>query len=65
MAPGRAAAQRKRWADECEIPMFQETNRGNLWSESSWPYVPVWYHVIFTALLIPMAIMGGRLKTAA
>ena len=30
----------------------------------SWPYVPIWYHVIFTALLIPMTIMGGRLKTA-
>lgn len=30
----------------------------------SWPYVPLWYHVIFTALLIPMAIIGGRLYTA-
>jgi hypothetical protein len=29
----------------------------------SWPYVPMWYHVIFTALLIPMTIMGGKLKT--
>src|SRR6185436_12747429 len=29
----------------------------------SWPYVPVWYHVIFTALLIPMTILGGKLKT--
>src|SRR5688572_4934780 len=29
----------------------------------SWPYVPIWYHVIFTALLLPMAIMGGKLKT--
>jgi hypothetical protein len=29
----------------------------------SWPYVPVWYHVIFTAILLPMTIMGGRLKT--
>ena len=29
----------------------------------SWPYVPIWYHVIFTAILIPMTIMGGRLKT--
>src|SRR4030095_8816729 len=29
----------------------------------SWAYVPIWYHVIFTALLIPMTIMGGRLKT--
>ena len=29
----------------------------------SWPYVPIWYHVIFTALLLPMTIMGGKLKT--
>jgi len=27
----------------------------------SWPYVPLWYHIIFTALLLPMAIAGGRL----
>jgi hypothetical protein len=26
----------------------------------SWPYVPIWYHVIFTALLIPMTIVGGK-----
>ena len=30
----------------------------------SWPYVPIWYHVIFTALLCPMTIMGGKLKTS-
>ena len=30
----------------------------------SWPYVPIWYHVVFTALLIPLTIMGGKLKTA-
>jgi hypothetical protein len=29
----------------------------------SWPYVPIWYHVIFTAILLPMAIMGGQLIT--
>ena len=29
----------------------------------SWAYVPIWYHVIFTALLTPMTIMGGKLKT--
>jgi hypothetical protein len=29
----------------------------------SWPYVPIWYHIIFTALLIPMTMMGGKLKT--
>src|SRR5215203_2810430 len=31
----------------------------------SWPYVPLWYHVIFTAMLVPMAILGGRLRTGA
>ena len=30
----------------------------------SWPYVPIWYHVIFTAILLPMAIMGGKLITS-
>jgi len=29
----------------------------------SWPYVPIWYHVIFTAILLPMAILGGKLIT--
>jgi hypothetical protein len=28
----------------------------------SWQYVPLWYHVLFTALLLPMAIVGGKLK---
>ncbi len=31
----------------------------------SWQYVPIWYHVIFTAILIPMTILGGKLKTTA
>ena len=31
----------------------------------SWPYVPIWYHVIFTAILLPMAILGGKLITTA
>ncbi len=31
----------------------------------SWPYVPIWYHIIFTAILLPMTIFGGRLKTTA
>jgi len=30
----------------------------------SWPYVPVWYHVIFTAMLLPLTIVGGKLKTS-
>jgi|SRR6188472_900821 len=28
----------------------------------SWRLVPLWYGIIFTALLIPMTIIGGRLK---
>ncbi len=31
----------------------------------SWPYVPIWYQVIFTAILIPMTIVGGKLRTSA
>ena len=27
----------------------------------SWQYVPIWYHVIFTAILLPLAIVGGKL----
>ncbi len=27
----------------------------------SWQYVPIWYHIIFTAMLLPMAIVGGKL----
>jgi uncharacterized membrane protein YwzB len=38
---------------------------GLLKAVMSWPYVPIWYHVIFTAILLPMAIMGGRLITTA
>jgi len=38
---------------------------GLLKATMSWPYVPIWYHVIFTASLLPMTIMGGKLKTTA
>lgn len=38
---------------------------GLLKAVMSWPYVPIWYHVIFTALLLPMTLMGGKLKTTA
>lgn len=31
----------------------------------SWSHIPVWYHVIFTALLIPMTILGGKLRKNA
>lgn len=28
----------------------------------SWQHVPIWYHILFTAILLPMAILGGKLK---
>ena len=31
----------------------------------SWPYAPSWYHIVFTAILLPMAMVGGKLKTTA
>lgn len=30
---------------------------------SNWNYFPLWYHILFLLLLIPMTILGGRLKT--
>ena len=36
---------------------------GLLKAVMSWQYVPIWYHVIFTAILLPMAIIGGKLIT--
>ena len=36
---------------------------GILKAVMSWQYVPIWYHVIFTAILLPMAIIGGKLIT--
>ena len=38
---------------------------GILKAVMSWPYVPIWYHVIFTALLFPMTIMGGKAARSA
>jgi hypothetical protein len=31
----------------------------------AWSYLPIWYHLIFLALLLPMSILGGRLKRTA
>ncbi len=37
---------------------------GVLKAAMSWSYIPIWYHVVFTALLLPMTIVGGKLKAA-
>jgi hypothetical protein len=28
----------------------------------AWSYIPIWYHVIFLGLLIPLSILGGKMK---
>jgi hypothetical protein len=38
---------------------------GLLKAVMSWPLVPLWYHIIFTALLLPLTILGGKLKRTA
>lgn len=29
---------------------------------SMWSYLPVWYHILFLGSLVPMTVIGGRLK---
>lgn len=37
---------------------------GVLKAVMSWRYAPIWYHVVFTAILLPMAILGAKLVTS-
>lgn len=30
----------------------------------TWTIIPIWYHVVFSAMLIPMTIVGGKLRRA-
>lgn len=30
----------------------------------AWSYIPVWYHAVFLLLLVPVTVIGGRLKAA-
>lgn len=32
---------------------------------TTWTMVPIWYHVLFSLMLIPMTMLGGRLKNSA
>lgn len=31
----------------------------------AWNYLPIWYHLVFLAILIPFTVLGGKLKTAS
>ena len=30
----------------------------------AWNYLPLWYHMLFLALLVPMTVLGGKMKTS-
>lgn len=54
--------------DNKRAPLFLGillTAFGLLKAVMSWPLVPLWYHLTFTALLLPMTLVGGRLRKAA
>ena len=38
---------------------------GLLKAVMSWQYVPIWYHILFTVILLPMAILGGKLISSS
>lgn len=40
-------------------------NLGLMKAVMSWLLVPLWYHIVFTAVLLPMTMIGGRLTAAA
>ncbi|MEO5859862.1 MAG: hypothetical protein ABIR33_13040 [Pyrinomonadaceae bacterium] len=31
----------------------------------AWNYLPIWYHLVFLAMLIPFTVLGGKLKQSA
>jgi len=35
---------------------------GLLKAVTSWPLVPIWYHILFTAILLPLTIAGATMK---
>jgi hypothetical protein len=38
---------------------------GLLKAAMSWAYVPLWYHIVFTGMLVPLVLLGGKLKQNA
>ena len=38
---------------------------GLLKAVMSWTLVPIWYNILFMAVLLPMTILGGKLKSRA
>jgi hypothetical protein len=38
---------------------------GSAFEASYWDMTPVWYHLVFLALLVPTTVLGGRLRAGA
>lgn len=51
------AAMRAVW-----ILAFVLLAMGVFFETSSWDLTPTWYHIVFLALLVPMTVLGGRMK---
>lgn len=56
-AVAKASAMRAAW-----ILAVLQFGIGIAVEVSYWNLMPVWYHVVFLALLIPATVYGGRLK---
>ena len=28
----------------------------------AWSYLPIWYHIIFLGMLVPVSVLGGKMK---
>lgn len=31
----------------------------------AWSYLPIWYHLVFLGMLIPLTVLGGKMKQIA
>lgn len=38
---------------------------GIMFEAMAWSYLPVWYHLAFLVILIPLTVIGGRIKQTA
>ena len=56
-AVARASAMRAVW-----ILAFLQLAIGIFTEVSYWDLMPVWYHLVFLALIVPATVYGGRLR---
>lgn len=57
LVAGRGVAMKAVW-----ILAFLQLALGIFFETSAWNLTPVWYHLVFLALIVPATVLGGRLK---